>query len=100
MQPKCKFVEETPGLKSKHSQQKTDVALLHFHTTNLSSHIIVDETLFHGFECQASVGGDFAVLFTVVQKHFSPRTIYGSILIGRLYLRQCLVHVAEPSQLT
>jgi len=65
---------------------RTDLALLHFHTTNPSSHTTVDETLFHGFKWQASVWVDFVVQLTIVQQHLSPRTIYGSILIQHLYL--------------
>ena len=79
------LVEETPDLKSKHGQQNR-LSLLHFHTTNVSSYTTTDETLFHGFECQASVGGDSVEQLTVFQQHISPRMIYGSIVIQNLYL--------------
>ena len=60
------YVEETPDLKSKHGQQNR-LWLTSIPHNQSFSHTTVNETLFHGFECQASVGSDSIEQLTVVQ---------------------------------
>ena len=49
-------LEETPDLKCKHGQQNRPCLTWIPHNQSFS-HTTVDETLSHGFECQASVVG-------------------------------------------